>query len=39
LADLAHPRALREEFVSADEIVPLYLRVPDAEINWSTRNG
>lgn len=39
LADLAHPRALREEFVGADEIVPLYLRVPDAEINWSTRNG
>ena len=39
LAQLAHPRALREDFVSPEEIVPLYLRVPDAEINWSTRNG
>ena len=25
--------------VSVDELVPMYLRAPDAEINWSTRSG
>jgi tRNA threonylcarbamoyladenosine biosynthesis protein TsaB len=39
LVELAHPRALREEFVAIDEIEPLYLRKPDAEINWKTRDG
>lgn len=39
LVELAHPRALREEFVSPSEIEPLYLRMPDAEINWKTRDG
>ncbi len=34
---LAHARALREEFVSPAELTPTYLRKPDAEINWSTR--
>lgn len=37
LVALAHARALREEFVQPAEISPLYLRRPDAEINWSTR--
>lgn len=37
LVELAHPRAMREEFVSPSEIEPLYLRLPDAEINWKTR--
>ena len=39
LVELAHPRAIREEFVTVNEIEPLYLRRPDAEINWSTRRG
>ena len=38
LVQLAHPRALREEFELPESIVPLYLRRPDAEINWSTRD-
>ena len=38
LVELAHPRAMREEFVPVDEIEPLYLRMPDAEINWTTRD-
>jgi len=39
LVRLAHPRALREEFERPEAIEPLYLRRPDAEINWSTRHG
>jgi tRNA threonylcarbamoyladenosine biosynthesis protein TsaB len=35
LVELAHPRALREEFVPPWELQPLYLRKSDAEINWS----
>jgi tRNA threonylcarbamoyladenosine biosynthesis protein TsaB len=31
LVGLAHPRALREEFVSPRELAPLYLREPDAQ--------
>ena len=38
LVQLAHPQAMREEFVDQHEIEPLYLRRPDAEINWVTRN-
>lgn len=38
LVQLAHARALREEFVQPWELQPLYLRAPDAEINWSTRS-
>ena len=30
---------MREEFVLPGEIEPLYLRLPDAEINWKTRDG
>lgn len=39
LVQLAHPRALREQFVPHWELQPLYLRQPDAEINWATRAG
>ena len=39
LVQLAHARALREEFVSPVELTPTYLRKPDAEINWTTRDG
>jgi tRNA threonylcarbamoyladenosine biosynthesis protein TsaB len=39
LVQLAHARALREEFVQPWDLEPLYLRRPDAEINWETRDG
>jgi tRNA threonylcarbamoyladenosine biosynthesis protein TsaB len=39
LVQLAHARALREDFVPPWELSPLYLRRPDAEINWVTRDG
>ena len=39
LVQLAHSRALREEWSQPAEIQPLYLRPPDAEINWTTRAG
>src|SRR6266508_1095640 len=39
LVQLAHAQALREEFVNAGELEPLYLRPPDAAINWTTRDG
>lgn len=39
LVQLAHARALREDFVQPWELEPLYLRAPDAEINWVTRDG
>lgn len=39
LVELAHPKAVREEFVSPSEIEPLYIRLPDAEINWKVRDG
>jgi tRNA threonylcarbamoyladenosine biosynthesis protein TsaB len=38
LVQRAHARALREDFVKPWELEPLYLRRPDAEINWSTRD-
>ncbi|HUP86304.1 MAG TPA: tRNA (adenosine(37)-N6)-threonylcarbamoyltransferase complex dimerization subunit type 1 TsaB [Acidimicrobiales bacterium] len=37
LVELAHPRAVREEFVQPWELEPLYLRKSDAEINWDRR--
>lgn len=37
LVQLAHAQALREEFVPSWDIKPIYLRQPDAEINWKTR--
>jgi tRNA threonylcarbamoyladenosine biosynthesis protein TsaB len=36
---LAHARALREEWVSPRQIEPIYLRLPDAQINWATRGS
>jgi tRNA threonylcarbamoyladenosine biosynthesis protein TsaB len=39
LVQLAHAKALREEWVRPDEIEPVYLRAPDAQINWSTRES
>lgn len=39
LVSLAHPRALREEFVPASELEPLYLRKTDAELNWDATAG
>lgn len=38
LVELARPRALREEWMPPHELEPLYLRAPDADINWSTRD-
>lgn len=37
LVQLAHARALREEWDQPADIHALYLRPPDAEINWATR--
>ena len=39
IAALAHELALRDMLVDVDAIVPLYLRAPDAEINWATRSA
>lgn len=38
LVMLAHAQALREQWVKPWDLQPLYLRKPDAEINWITRN-
>lgn len=37
LVELAHAKALREEFVQPSELAPVYLRKADAEINWQVR--
>jgi tRNA threonylcarbamoyladenosine biosynthesis protein TsaB len=37
LVMLAHAQALREQWVKPWDLQPLYLRKPDAEINWQTR--
>ena len=34
LLELAAGKVVREEFVGPDEVLPLYLRQSDAEINW-----
>jgi tRNA threonylcarbamoyladenosine biosynthesis protein TsaB len=39
LVQLAHSRALREEWMRPGEIEPIYLRAPDALINWSVREA
>lgn len=39
LVQLAHARALREEFVNPWDLQPIYLRKADAEINWQTGPG
>jgi|SRR5690625_2869839 len=38
LVQLAHAQALREEWVQPREVELMYLRKPDAEINWSSRD-
>ena len=38
LVQLAHAQALREELQPATSLEPIYLRKPDAEINWVTRD-
>jgi tRNA threonylcarbamoyladenosine biosynthesis protein TsaB len=38
LVELAHPLALREEFVQPEALHPLYLRMPDVRIGWETRD-
>jgi len=37
LVELAHPRAVREEFVHVSELEPMYLRKADAQANWERR--
>jgi tRNA threonylcarbamoyladenosine biosynthesis protein TsaB len=39
LVQLAHAQALREQWVKPWDLQPLYLRKPDAEINWKTRDA
>jgi tRNA threonylcarbamoyladenosine biosynthesis protein TsaB len=39
LVQLAHARALREDWKNHWELAPMYLRKPDAQINWSTRRS
>lgn len=39
VAVLGHARAMRQMTSTVDEVVPLYLRAPDAEINWATRSS
>jgi tRNA threonylcarbamoyladenosine biosynthesis protein TsaB len=37
LVQLAHAKALREDWVNPWDLQPMYLRAPDAQINWSVR--
>ncbi|MGH9155909.1 MAG: tRNA (adenosine(37)-N6)-threonylcarbamoyltransferase complex dimerization subunit type 1 TsaB [Acidimicrobiales bacterium] len=37
LVELAHPRAIREDFVHASELEPTYLRKADAQVHWEQR--
>lgn len=39
LVQLAHAHAVREEWVNPWELQPMYLRAPDAQINWTTRGA
>jgi tRNA threonylcarbamoyladenosine biosynthesis protein TsaB len=39
LVQLAHAKALREDWVNHWELEAYYLRKPDAQINWTTRHG
>ena len=39
LVMLAHAQALREQWVKPWDLQPLYLRKPDAEVNWQTRDS
>lgn len=37
LAELAYSRGIRDEVVHEREVLPMYIREPDAQINWNTR--
>jgi tRNA threonylcarbamoyladenosine biosynthesis protein TsaB len=39
LVQLAHARALREDWVNPWDLEPIYLRRPDAVINWAVRES
>ncbi len=39
LVQLAHARALREDWVNSWDLQPMYLRRPDAQINWTQREA
>ena len=39
LVELAHAKALREDWVRPDQIEAMYLRAPDAQINWAVREA
>ena len=39
LAELAIARYEREEFCAPDEVLPMYLRRSDAEINWERKGA
>ena len=39
LVDIAVGRIARDDVVEARDIEPMYLRAPDAEINWAVREG
>jgi len=39
LVEIAVARIARDETVEARDIEPMYLRAPDAEINWAVREG
>lgn len=37
VVEMAHQLAVNEQWLQADQLSPIYLRQPDAEINWATR--
>lgn len=39
LVELAHAKALREDWVRPNDIEAVYLRAPDAQINWAVRES
>lgn len=39
VATIGHARAMRQETCGVDDVIPVYMRAPDAEINWSTRSA
>lgn len=39
VAAIGHVRAMRQDSCGVDDVVPVYMRAPDAEINWATRSA
>lgn len=39
IVSMAHRLAVNEQWQTADQLTPLYLRQPDAQINWSMRSA